>query len=115
MLNDVFFVDSAYGWAAGTGVWKTTDGGATWRRIPLLAGTTLRRIVFADRNRGWAWGTTSHSPHRGRRRDLAASLRRRLGSTVLEYQPPDDLWSGGTPAEGMLETMATGLTPPMAA
>ena len=55
-LNDVFFVDGTYGWAAGTGVWKTTDGGATWRRIPVLAGTTLRRIVFADRNRGWALG-----------------------------------------------------------
>ena len=29
-LNDIFFLDAAHGWAAGTGVWKTIDGGATW-------------------------------------------------------------------------------------
>ena len=56
VIHDVFFVDSAYGWAAGTGVWRTTNAGTTWRRIPLLDGTTLRRIVFADRNRGWVLG-----------------------------------------------------------
>ena len=98
VLNDVFFVDSSYGWAAGTGVWKTTDGGATWRRIPVLAGTTLVRLVFADRNRGWALG---HDHRILRTSDGGATwLVAQAGSTeyppfLLEYQTPDDLWSGG--------------------
>ncbi len=52
-LNDIFFVDSTYGWAVGPGVWRTTDGGATWRRIGLLSGASLERVVFANRLRGW--------------------------------------------------------------
>ena len=98
VLNDVFFVDGTYGWAAGTGVWKTTDGGATWRRIPLLAGTTLRRIVFADRNRGWALG---HDNRVLRTEDGGETWQPALGGDnldgppVLEFQAPDDLWSGG--------------------
>ena len=35
-LNDIFFLDATHGWAAGTGVWKTIDGGATWYRVPDL-------------------------------------------------------------------------------
>ncbi len=51
-LNDIFFVDSAYGWAVGPGVWRTTDGGST-APCSALGGTSLERVVFADRLRGW--------------------------------------------------------------
>jgi len=97
-LNDAFFVDSSYGWAAGTGVWKTTDGGTTWRRIPVLAGATLRRIVFADRTRGWALG---HDNRILRTEDGGETWQPALGGDnldgppVLEFQAPDDLWIGG--------------------
>ncbi len=56
VLNDIFFVDATYGWAVGPGVWRTTDAGATWRRIGLPAGTTLQRVIFANRSRGWVRG-----------------------------------------------------------
>ena len=100
-LNDIFFVDGSYGWAAGAGVWRTTDGGATWRRIPLLAGTTLRRILFADRNRGWALG---HDNRVLRTEDGGETWTVVLGgsaesypplSPLLEYQAPNDLWTVG--------------------
>ncbi len=100
MLNDVFFVDSAYGWAAGTGVWRTTNGGTTWRRIPILDGTTLRRIVFADRNRGWVLGHDNRilrTPDGGETWLLAldGDLRGHLLS-CWNIQAPNDLWSSGT-------------------
>ena len=95
-LNDVFFVDSSYGWAAGTGVWKTTDGGATWRRLPSMWGTSLRRIIFADRNRGWA---LQHATAVQRTEDGGETWGVTFGgspySSVLEYQPPNDLWAVG--------------------
>ncbi len=99
-INDVFFVDSSYGWAAGTGVWRTTDGGATWRRIPVLTGTTLRRILFADRNRGWALG---HDNRVLRTEDGGETWAVVLGGSsapwrlppLLEYQAPGDLWTVG--------------------
>ena len=98
-LNDVFFVDGTYGWAAGTGVWKTTDGGATWRRIPVLAGTTFRRLIFADRNRGWALG---HDNRVLRTEDGGETWAVTLGGgsgdyspPLLEYQAPSDLWTVG--------------------
>ena len=106
VLNDIFFVDSAYGWAAGTGIWRTTDGGTTWRRVPILAGTTLLRIVFADRNRGWALG---HDNRVLRTTDGGETWgAARNGSSVdyppllplLEYQPSDDLWTVGNAGGG---------------
>ena len=90
-------MDSNTGWAAGTGVWKTTDGGATWRRIPLLGGTTLRRIVFADRNRGWALGHDNRifrSEDGGETWAVTLSGATTDSPPLLEYHAPDDLWSG---------------------
>ena len=52
-FSDIFFVDSTYGWAVGPGVWRTTDGGITWRHLGPVGGTTLQRVVFANRLRGW--------------------------------------------------------------
>jgi photosystem II stability/assembly factor-like uncharacterized protein len=55
-LNDIFFLDATHGWAAGAGIWKTTDGGATWYRMPVFEQSALNRVVFADTNRGHAIG-----------------------------------------------------------
>jgi len=56
-LNDVFFLDADHGWAAGNGLWKTTDGGATWQHVSVLANSMLSSVVFADTRRGWAGGS----------------------------------------------------------
>ncbi len=94
VVSDIFFVDSAYGWAAGTSVWKTTDGGATWRRPSSLWGAPLRRIIFADRNRGWALGdglllrTEDGGATWG-----VAYVDHWHHEPLLEYQPPNDLWT----------------------
>ena len=98
VLNDVFFVDSSYGWAAGSGVWRTTDSGATWRRIPLLVGTAFYRIVFADRTRGWVLG---HDNRILRTEDGGETWLPACGGFndsspfLLEYHAPNDVWSGG--------------------
>ena len=55
-LNDIFFLDAAHGWAAGTGVWKTIDGGVTWARVPVFEQSPLKQVVFADTSRGHAIG-----------------------------------------------------------
>jgi photosystem II stability/assembly factor-like uncharacterized protein len=97
VLTDVFFVDSAYGWAAGTGVWRTTNGGTTWRRIPVLEGT-LHRIVFADRNRGWALGHDNRilrTTDGGETWLAARNGDNRAAPLLLEYQAPNDLWGIG--------------------
>jgi photosystem II stability/assembly factor-like uncharacterized protein len=57
-LRTVYFVDSITGWAAGDGgvVYRTTDGGRTWK--PLLSGSAadIRFIFFTDWNHGWMIG-----------------------------------------------------------
>ncbi len=55
-LNDIFFVDAEHGWASGNGIWKTTDGGANWSHVTVLADSALSAVVFADAQRGWADG-----------------------------------------------------------
>ena len=97
-LSDVFFVDGSYGWAAGTSVWKTTDGGTTWRRLPSLWGASLHRIVFADRNRGWALGDDNRvlrTEDGGETWMVSLSGSSRYYDPPLEYQPPNDLWTTG--------------------
>jgi photosystem II stability/assembly factor-like uncharacterized protein len=57
-LRTVYFVDSITGWAAGDGgvVYRTTDGGRTWK--PLVSGSAadIRFIFFTDWNHGWMIG-----------------------------------------------------------
>ncbi len=57
-LFDVDFVDSANGWVCGDYglIWKTADGGQSWK--PQKSGTILplRGISFSDVNNGWAVG-----------------------------------------------------------
>ena len=78
-LNDVFFfVDSAYGWSAGTAVWKTIDGGARWRRLPEPVGGTSPRSHHLRRPQpGLGPGRLRRrAADRGRRRDLGGHPRR---------------------------------------
>jgi photosystem II stability/assembly factor-like uncharacterized protein len=60
-LRAIYFVDSMTGWAAGDAgaVYRTTDGGKTWK--PLLAGAAanINFIYFIDWNHGWMLGEGS--------------------------------------------------------
>lgn len=57
-LRAIHFVDSMTGWAAGDAgaVYRTTDGGRTWK--PLLSGAAanINFIQFVDWNNGWMLG-----------------------------------------------------------
>lgn len=57
-LRAVHFVDSMTGWAAGDAgaVYRTTDGGRTWK--PLLSGVSanINFVHFLDWNHGWMIG-----------------------------------------------------------
>jgi photosystem II stability/assembly factor-like uncharacterized protein len=57
-LRTIYFVDSMTGWAAGDAgaVYRTNDGGKTWK--PLLSGAVanINQIQFVDWNNGWMLG-----------------------------------------------------------
>jgi len=55
-LRTVFFLDSKNGWAAGDSstLLKTTDGGATWKRLmDRKEGVRFIDVVFSDTQHGW--------------------------------------------------------------
>jgi hypothetical protein len=60
-LRSIYFVDTMTGWAAGDAgsVYRTTDGGRTWK--PLLSGAAanIDFIYFKDWNNGWMLGETT--------------------------------------------------------
>ncbi|MEK7833228.1 MAG: YCF48-related protein, partial [Acidobacteriota bacterium] len=60
-LRAIHFVDSMTGWAAGDAgaVYRTTDGGRTWR--PLLSGVSanINFVFFFDWNHGWMIGDST--------------------------------------------------------
>ena len=62
-LRALHFVDAMTGWAAGDAgaVYRTTDGGRTWK--PLLSGVSanINFIHFLDWNHGWMIGEASRS------------------------------------------------------
>jgi photosystem II stability/assembly factor-like uncharacterized protein len=60
-LRTIYFVDTLTGWAAGDAgaVYRTTDGGRSWK--PLLSGAAanIDFIFFVDWNNGWMLGEAS--------------------------------------------------------
>jgi len=57
-LGAVSFADAQRGWAVGGAgtVVRTTDGGATWQRLPAATAAGLTSVAFADPARGCAVG-----------------------------------------------------------
>jgi len=58
-INDIFMIDSDYGWAAGSNLLlSTTNGGATWHARDAEVGTDREYydIHFVDRQTGWLVG-----------------------------------------------------------
>jgi len=54
-LRSVYFLDQDRGWVAGSNgtLLRTTDGGATWKKILTLTKDTLHDLYFADEKTGW--------------------------------------------------------------
>jgi photosystem II stability/assembly factor-like uncharacterized protein len=57
-LRDVFFANSAAGWAVGVGgvILNTTNGGDTWTAQNSGTEQELSAVYFIDENTGWATG-----------------------------------------------------------
>jgi|GEM_PF-5622200 len=58
-IQDVFFSDPNHGWAAGSEIVRTTDGGKTWSLVETGYDTNFRTIWFIDSLKGFAgadWG-----------------------------------------------------------
>ncbi len=56
-MDDVFFTSKDVGYAAdgqGSAIWKTEDGGATWKNVFTHAGTFFRALTFLDAMHGFA-------------------------------------------------------------
>jgi photosystem II stability/assembly factor-like uncharacterized protein len=60
-LRDTFFIDERLGWIAGTGgsIYKTEDGGASWKRKESGTDNDLQEIRFLNARNGWASGRES--------------------------------------------------------
>ena len=56
-VDAVFFVDPQHGWAAGNGMFHTTDGGATW--VKDNSWGSMSDLFFLDTSIGWACGNGS--------------------------------------------------------
>src|SRR5215472_8360119 len=58
----LFFVNEDLGWMVTSPhpwenrIWRTTDGGLTWRGLPTIQPQVMR-VYFADANHGWAIGS----------------------------------------------------------
>lgn len=57
-VGGVFFISSTTGWAVGGGgkIFKTEDGGATWRPQNAALTRGLNDVFFVDASRGWIVG-----------------------------------------------------------
>lgn len=56
--NSLFFHDDLHGWAVGTGIAHTSDGGATWtyQLEPESSPGYFESIIFTDAKHGWVVG-----------------------------------------------------------
>jgi photosystem II stability/assembly factor-like uncharacterized protein len=52
-LTDVDFVDASNGWAVGSGILHTTNGGETWYTQAFFSDNTTIYVDFIDANEGW--------------------------------------------------------------
>ena len=61
-LRAIYFVDSMTGWTAGDAgaVYRTTDGGKTWKPLLTAAAANITQIQFVDWNNGWMLGEITH-------------------------------------------------------
>lgn len=61
-LTDVQFLDPDCGFAVGDRgvIWRTTDGGRTWRLVDVPVNSRFETIRFVDRNQGWIAGGWNH-------------------------------------------------------
>jgi photosystem II stability/assembly factor-like uncharacterized protein len=52
----IFFLDETTGFVGGESLWKTSNGGDTWRRVHMwpTAGDLVNDIYFLDKNNGFA-------------------------------------------------------------
>jgi photosystem II stability/assembly factor-like uncharacterized protein len=57
-ISDLAFTDADHGWAVGTGILETQDGGQTWRTLAvrLYFGADLTTVACVDRQHVWAGG-----------------------------------------------------------
>jgi photosystem II stability/assembly factor-like uncharacterized protein len=57
-LQAVYFVDSLTGWVAGEAgtIYRTNDGGRSWKALLSPVAANITRIQFIDWNRGWMIG-----------------------------------------------------------
>jgi photosystem II stability/assembly factor-like uncharacterized protein len=57
-LHDVCFLGSRDGWTVGDhgAIWRTEDGGRTWKLIPCPADCALRSVCFLTDRMGWVAG-----------------------------------------------------------
>ena len=62
-LQDICFVDRLHGWAVGDRgvIWKTQDGGASWRLSDCPVTCQLNSVHFVNRTTGWIAGGWHHA------------------------------------------------------
>ncbi len=59
--NEIYFINKDTGWISNGGMFKSTDGGASWINEPMPTGgviisTNIFRFVFINKNTGWGIG-----------------------------------------------------------
>ncbi len=55
VLHAIQFVDAQHGWAAGQGIYVTSDGGRHWQR-QYAGSSEISQVDFIDATHGWAVG-----------------------------------------------------------
>ena len=78
-LYDVSFADPRNGWAVGeqNTILRTTDGGATWKRLGEAARAVLRRVAFQSPTDGW--------------------IESQVGAALLHTRDGGETWQPATP------------------